>query len=234
MIRAEPGGPLGWAWSRYVDWRLARDFRGTWLTSGEWPQGDAPLLLYANHSSWWDGFALWRLARAHGFTGHCLMEEHNLRRFPFLRRLGAFSIRRGDPLSTLQSFRYAARLLKQPRTAVAIFPQGVLDAHAGPPYALDRGVEVLARMANATCLPVAIRPVFLEGEKPDLLFELGEPHPPAPLDHFTRWLNALPLLRDREPPRLRGSRDLSRRFPSGTPSTPPPATDTPHRPPAPR
>lgn len=233
MIRAETGGALGWAWSRYLDWRLARDFRGVWLTGGAWPEGDAPLLLYANHSSWWDGFALWRLARAHGFTGYCIMEERNLKRWPFLRRLGAFSIRRGDARSSLETLRYAARLLKQPRTAVAVFPQGVLDPHASPPYLLDRGVEVLARLSGATCLPVAIRPMFLEAEKPDLLLELGEPHPPAPLAHFTRWLNALPLLREKEPPRLRDSRGLSRRSLSGTRSTPRPAAGTPHPPPAP-
>jgi 1-acyl-sn-glycerol-3-phosphate acyltransferase len=231
VIRAEKGGPLSWAWSRYVDWRLARDFHAVWL-SGEWPEGDQPLLLYANHASWWDGFAAWRLTTAHGFDGYCVMEEHNLRRWPFLRRLGAFSIRRGDPRSTMETLRYAAKLLRRPRTAVLVFPQGVLDANAAPPFTLERGVEVLARMSNARCQALAIRPAFLGDEKPELFLELGEPHPPAELATFTRWLNALPLLRDRVPT-SRGSRDLSRRFPSGRRSTPTPTADTPHRPPAP-
>jgi 1-acyl-sn-glycerol-3-phosphate acyltransferase len=197
VIRAEKGGPLGWAWERYVDWRLRRDFRGVWLTAGAWPEGDAPLLIYANHSSWWDGFAMSRLARAHRYDGYCMMEEQNLERWRFLRRLGAFSIRRGDARSALETIRYAAKLLERPRTAVCIFPQGVLDPLAAPPFTLDRGVEVLARVSRVRCMPAAIRPMFLEDEKPDLLIELGVPHPPSPVESCAAQLDGSSLLKGR-------------------------------------
>jgi hypothetical protein len=42
------------------------------------------------------------------------MEERNLARYPFLRHIGAFSVRRGEPVSSLETLRYARGLLRQP------------------------------------------------------------------------------------------------------------------------
>ncbi len=187
MIRPNKGGPLGWAWIRYVDWRLDRTFRGVWL-SGALPVGDRPVLFYANHPGWWDGFAFHRLTRAHGLDGYCLMEEKNLARFPFLARLGAFSIRKRDPRSALETLRFAAKLLSRPRSALVVFPTGELDPTARPPFRLERGVEVLARASGALCLPLGLRYGFFVDERPELLVHAGQPHPPAPLERFAEGL----------------------------------------------
>jgi 1-acyl-sn-glycerol-3-phosphate acyltransferase len=190
VIRPDKSGPRAWAWARYIDWRLKRDFRGLWVRGPLPPPGE-PLLFYANHSSWWDGFLFHALCRANGREGYCVMEEKNLVRYPFLRRLGAFSVRRGDPASALETMRCAAALLKEPRAAVMIFPQGVLVPGATPPLTLERGVEVLARVAKVRCVPVALRTAFFEDERPDALLELGVPHPPAPLTRYREQLDTL-------------------------------------------
>jgi len=189
VIRAQKGGPLGWVAARYVDRKVRRAFRGVWL-HGTLRPSDAPVLLYANHTSFWDGFAMHALCRAAGWDGHCMMEEASLARYAFLRRLGAFSIRRGDAASALASLRYATALLAAPARAVVVFPEGVLRPWTGALAPLERGVEVLARRSGAACVPVAIRYRFFEHELPDLLLAVGDAHAPEPLDGFAARLAA--------------------------------------------
>ncbi len=188
MIPARKGGPLGALAAFYVRRKVRRSFRGLWV-KGELPAGDAPVLAYANHTNFWDGFVAHQLCVAVGREGYCAMEEKNLARYRFLARLGAFSLRRGDPGSALQSLRYARRLLQEPRATVFLFPEGELRPFGALPLVLDRGVEVLARLAKATCVPVAIRYAFFEDELPDVMVEIGRPHGPQPVEVFEERLS---------------------------------------------
>ncbi|XXF79015.1 lysophospholipid acyltransferase family protein [Myxococcaceae bacterium GXIMD 01537] len=190
MIRAAKGGPLGWGLDRYVGWKFRSAFRGLWVR-GAWPLEDGPRLLYVNHTNWWDGFVLHQLCAAAGWDGFCLMEERNLERYRFLSRLGAFSIRPGEASSSLESLRYARELLRRPRSAVFLFPEGELRPFGQLPMTLARGVELLARVTRAECVPVALRYAFFEHERPDVLVEVGCPHPPGPLDVFRDNLEGL-------------------------------------------
>jgi hypothetical protein len=133
---------------------------------------------------------LHQLGEALGWDVYALMEEENLRRYPFLARIGAFSIRRQDALSALTSLRYAKGLFARPRAAVFVFPEGEQRAFGAGPMRLQRGVELLARAARAECLPIAVRYAFLEHERPDILLDVGRAHGPAPLGVFTDALQA--------------------------------------------
>lgn len=178
MIRARKGGPWQWLWDAYFRRKVRRTFRGLWIR-GVLPLGSEPVLLYANHSTFWDGFLAHQLCKYGRWDGYALMEEDNLHRYPFLARVGAFSIRRQEVQSSLESLRYARSLLQKPGAAVVIFPEGVQRGAFGLPGVLERGVEILARSARVRCLPVAFRCMFLEHERPDALIELGEVHAPA-------------------------------------------------------
>lgn len=164
-------------------------------------------MVYANHVGFWDGFMAHAISRATGWDGYCAMEEQNLARYRFLRRLGAFSVRRGDPASALETLRYARGLLRQPEAAVFLFPEGELRPAATALKPLERGVEVLARAAGAVCLPVAIRYCFLEGERPDVLLEVGAPHQPEGVQGFEERLASL-VTRVNEVRGLEGFRQL--------------------------
>jgi hypothetical protein len=155
------------------------------------PEHAGSLLVYANHGSFWDGFIAHQLCRARGRDGYCMMEERTLARYRFLARLGAFSIRRFDARSTVETFRYARTLLARPRTAVFVFPEGELRPAPTLPLRLERGVEVLARLADAPCVPLAMRYVFLEDERPDVLLAIGEAHGPARVGDMRARLEAL-------------------------------------------
>lgn len=190
MIRAEKQPLLTWFLGRYVEWKLRSSFRGLWC-EGALPGGDEPLLMYANHSSFWDGFAAHAFSEAHGRDGYALMEERNLARYRFLRRLGAFSIRRGDAASARETLKYAARLLTRPRAVVCVFPQGVLEPRAKAPLKLEGGVELLARLAGVRCVPVAMHFGFFEHEYPDIVLHVGAAHAPEALEGMAARLDAL-------------------------------------------
>lgn len=217
MIPAHKRGVFARMVERYVLRKMRRAFRGVWLR-GVLPPRDARLLVYANHTSFWDGFVAAQVCHAGGWAGHCLMEEQNLARYRFLSRLGAFSIRRGDPASAVESLRYACRLLERPGTAVVIFPEGELRPDRGEPYPLERGVEVLARRAACACLPVAFRYRFFEHDLPDVLVAVGEAHGPVALAEFAARLGAtVRQLSDTRTlaeftPLLRGRRSVTERW----------------------
>lgn len=180
MIRDAKGG----LFSRVIDWYIGRKvrsaFRGVWVR-GQLPSSRDGLVAYLNHSSFWDGFIAHQLGLAAGWDAYAVMEEQNLAKYPFHTRIGAFSIRRGDPRSAVETLKYAKTVLARPNACVIIFPEGEIHAGQGPLGELSRGVEVLARSARKQAVPIAIRYAFLEHEHPDVLVEVGAPHAPGDL-----------------------------------------------------
>jgi 1-acyl-sn-glycerol-3-phosphate acyltransferase len=187
VIRDAKGGLPTRALDWYVRRKVQAAFRGLWVR-GTLPPSEAGLVVYLNHSSFWDGFIAHQLGQLAGWDAYAMMEEANLARYRFHTRIGAFSVRRGDARSALETLRHGRKLLARPRAAVMVFPEGELQAGQGPLLPLSRGVEVLARTAGVPCLPVAVRYAFLEHEHPDVLLEVGQPHPPGPLAHFQAGL----------------------------------------------
>lgn len=188
MIKDAKGG----LFTRVIDWYIGRKvrsaFRGLWVR-GELPSSQGGLVAYLNHSSFWDGFVAHQLGQVAGWDSYAVMEEQNLARYPFHTRIGAFSIRRGDPRSAVETLKYAKAVLSRPGACVIIFPQGEIRAGQGPLGPLSRGVEVLARSSRKPAVPIAVRYAFLEHEHPDVLVEVGAPHEPGDLARFERSLD---------------------------------------------
>jgi 1-acyl-sn-glycerol-3-phosphate acyltransferase len=189
VIVANKGGPLAWWWGQSITARVKRAFRGVWAR-GSLPSQSGGLLVYSNHVGFWDGFVMDQLCRSENWDGYCFMEEEHLRRYRFLTRVGAFSVRRGNGASARESLRYARDLLSAGRT-VFIFPQGELRPQATEPGPLSRGVAVLARQSGVRCLPLGLRYAFFEAERPEVLVQVGEVHPPGPFERFEEGLSTV-------------------------------------------
>lgn len=190
MIHDAKGGLFGSAIDWYISRKVRRSFRGVWVR-GELPSAKDGLIAYLNHSSFWDGFIAHQLGQLAGWDSYAIMEEANLAKYPFHTRIGAFSIRRGDARSAVETLRYAKSVLGRPDACVFIFPEGEIRAGQGPLGELSRGVEVLARTSRKPSVPIAIRYAFLEHEHPDVLIEVGPPHPPGELSSFKTALEAV-------------------------------------------
>ncbi|MCO6512384.1 MAG: lysophospholipid acyltransferase family protein [Aridibacter famidurans] len=140
------------------------------------PRPGLPLLIYANHTSWWDGLAAFQISRQAALDAYVMMEERQLRRYFLFRKLGAFSVVRESPRSAYRSLEYASLLLKEdPRRALWMFPQGEIVLAGKRPLGFFSGIEKLIEMAGSCiAVPVVFRYEFGGEFKPSIYSAVGE------------------------------------------------------------
>ena len=189
-----PGSPLAWrvfelAFRPWMRRRIA-DVKVTGLPR-EAPPG--PLLLCANHTSFWDGFLLREVHRRLKPEGRLvtIMLERELRGRPLLRAIGGLGVVPGS----LPSLRRVGRTLeatvrRDPALAVSFFPQGRIWPVDRRPLAFLDGLRFvrdrLVRGADPGVpwiLPVALRLESLVGPTPTAFVSVGAPVPPDVSGH---------------------------------------------------
>lgn len=140
---------------------------------------DRPLILIANHVSWWDGFLLRELQRSlrPGAPFHTVVLRRQLERHPILRRLGGIELDPGDRASVRRLLRGLARYRPTaPDLVLSYFPQGRIWPATRRPLGFHRGIEAVRRaLAPATLLPVAIRLEPLVDPRPTPFLWIGAP-----------------------------------------------------------
>jgi 1-acyl-sn-glycerol-3-phosphate acyltransferase len=136
-----------------------------------------PLVIYANHSSWWDGLVAFEIARRAGLDSFVMMEERHLKRLFLFRRLGAFSVVRENPREAVKSIDYARQILteKENRT-LWIFPQGEILPNDARPLRFYNGLaRIIEKTGQCRAAPVAMRYEFLGEFKPEIFVKIGDP-----------------------------------------------------------
>lgn len=135
-----------------------------------------PLIIYANHSSWWDGLVAFQISHFAKLDSYIMMEEKNLRRFFLFRRLGAFSVAREKPREALKSIEYSIDLLrKRPVKTLWIFPQGEILPNDRRPIIFYNGISKIAsKIENCSILPLAFRYEFTNEFKPEIFVKIGK------------------------------------------------------------
>ena len=132
---------------------------------------DSALIICTNHSNWWDGFAVGLLAPLFPERRIFVAQyEKLLERYRPLRWLGAFGLDLDG--SALPGLRHAMMLLRDPRTVVWIFPQGVLVPQWSP-IIVKPGAMWLARRCRVGVLPVVLRYEWLVESRPSLFVQCG-------------------------------------------------------------
>jgi len=154
--------------------------RGT-RVGGRWPAAPdgVPLLLVANHVSWWDGFLLreiQREVRRHA-AFHTVVVEHQIAAHPMLGRLGGVPVDPSTPASVLRMLRTLRSLrAHDPDTVFSYFPQGRIWPTSRRPLELRRGIEAVTRvLAPIRVVPIGIHIEPLVAVRPTPLLWLGEP-----------------------------------------------------------
>lgn len=134
-----------------------------------------PMVVYANHSSWWDGLVAFQLCRQANVDIYAMMEEKQVLEYPFHRKIGAFSVVRENPRDAVKAISYAAELLKEKRL-VWIFPQGKILPNDIRPFDFFNGVSrIIEKTESCYTVPIAIRYEFFGNWKPEILVKTGEP-----------------------------------------------------------
>ena len=143
-----------------------------------------PVIFYANHAYWWDGF--WSPLCTEEFFQqnlHIIIEFQQLQKHRFFTRIGAFSLDRSRPRSAVETLRYAAELLtaqSERQNALWIFPQGKIEAVDKRPLFFFKGTaSILSRaldtIAGVYLVSVVSRIEYLDEQKPELFLSFSEP-----------------------------------------------------------
>lgn len=163
-------------YSRNLIERRFHAFRVSGLNQLREKNSSLPLLIYANHSSWWDGLAAFEISRRAALNAFVMMEEKHLKRLFLFRKLGAFSVDREKPRRAIESLNYAAGTLsKNPASAVWIFPQGKILPNDARPILFYNGMsKIIEKTVCVQVVPVAFKYEFLNEFKPEIFVEIGK------------------------------------------------------------
>lgn len=136
--------------------------------------GEAPLLLLANHTAWWDPLVAIHLSNhVLGLDAFAMMDARNLARLPFFAKVGAFGVDLASAADGASVVRYAVKLLAAPGRAVWVFPQGA-ERPITEPLRFRGGASAIARVAkSAIALPVGLRYEMAGDERPHLYVSFG-------------------------------------------------------------
>lgn len=186
--------------ARYSRRYLARHFHGVRLARGgaapdeTW---DGPLVIYCNHSSWWDPLvglllALELLPARRHFAP---IEAAQLERYRFFARLGFFGVEAGTLTGARAFLETAGAILERTDSVLWITPQGRFGDPRERPPRLQAGLAHLARRGNACLLPLALEYPFWDERLPEALARFGQPLDAAavsgrPASEITRILAA--------------------------------------------
>jgi 1-acyl-sn-glycerol-3-phosphate acyltransferase len=147
------------------------------IEDAAWVPG-IPLLLVANHVSWWDGFLLREIHRRLRPDAplHVVMSEAELRRHPIFRCMGAVPL--GDSRVAGRRLLEALRSRVEARTNAVIgyFPQGRIWPSHRRPLGFHRGGAWLAeRLAPVAIVPVGLHLEPLTRPGPAAFVSVGRP-----------------------------------------------------------
>lgn len=165
--------------SLLMRYELKRSFRRVcWV--GAWPEPlpERPVVLYANHHHFYDGYLLWLITR-HMLQreGVLWMEEWD--RFPFFAAVGAHPFPRDDRARRLATIRRTARFFRtHPKSVLGYLPEGQL--HPPEEGILPFGDGALQRLdrifGGVLWWPVAIHVTWCGDKYPTAFLAGGTPH----------------------------------------------------------
>lgn len=165
--------------SRYNEWYLIRrQFRSFHIRGELDPESSKSesLLYIMNHSSWWDGLIMYFATQKTSIGDHyMMMEQRQLEKYAFFRKVGAYSIDRDHPGDIRASFRYTSELLKVGKRPW-MFPQGSIYHLESRPMAFQPGVGLLLRQnPDVSVVPVTLYHGLFQHAKPDVTMLVGKP-----------------------------------------------------------
>jgi len=128
------------AWKWYLNRAIRKSFDKFEYDRSQQIDDDKPLLVIANHFSYWD--VPWIFKLCHELFRkrfYCMTWEEQLQRYPVLRSIGAFSVNKGTR-GVIESLDFATSLLEDPKNMVLIFPQGEIKSIHAPEITFQKGV----------------------------------------------------------------------------------------------
>lgn len=165
---------------KYSEHYLRRHFHSVRLLANGIPKSCSglPLVIYLNHSAWWDPLVCLLLAGRFfpQRLSYAPIDASALRRYRFLGRLGFFGVTQRTRRGAADFCAMAEGILGSNDSALWLTPQGKFtDAHARP-LRFQSGISHLSRrLPRSAFVPLAIEYTFWEERLPEILISFGEP-----------------------------------------------------------
>lgn len=176
MIKAEHKKWAYFFFDIYLHNIIKKDFNDFYLV-GNIPELDnnKGLIITPNHFSWWDGFFIYYLMKKLSTRKiYIMMLEEQLKRYPFFKKLGAFSINQQNPKSIIESINYASSIVSDSSYLVT-YPQGEIEPYEKRPLTVKEGLKKIIEKVNieTDVLPVAFKIHHSNERKPFLFAMMG-------------------------------------------------------------
>jgi 1-acyl-sn-glycerol-3-phosphate acyltransferase len=135
---------------------------------------EQPIILYANHHGWLDGYLMFHAITKLGIRCLDWIEEFDA--FPLFSKVGGMRFAKGDVIGRANTVRTTIKLMRSEKRSLIIFPEGVL--HRPPSLLpLGRSLETVAKkVPGVTMVPVAIVYELSMHERPEAWLSFGDPH----------------------------------------------------------
>jgi 1-acyl-sn-glycerol-3-phosphate acyltransferase len=181
----------------YLHWYFGRHFRAMRLANSDrFPPATGPLIVYANHASWWDPLSCIMISRhllpdAHHYGP---MDAASLKHYGMFRKFGMFPVETGTPRGAVQFLRASREILATPNSVLWVTPEGRFTDMRNRPAVFRPGLAALvAKTGPCTLVPLAIEYTFWDERLPEILISCGEPVkiPDGQLHTVAEWSDQL-------------------------------------------
>lgn len=136
-----------------------------------------PVIMFANHSNWWDGFIAYYLTnRVMKKDDYLMMDIEQMKKYSFFKYIGVFSVDRNVPTEAVRSINYAAEFISNTNKYLWIFPQGEMTPQDRRPLKFFNGITKIAeKTGTVNLVPVCFRYEFLMEQRPEVFISIGTP-----------------------------------------------------------
>jgi 1-acyl-sn-glycerol-3-phosphate acyltransferase len=177
-IRTPSRRVLGF-FSVYLAWYLRRHFHAVRVANaGRIPPQAEPLILFANHASWWDPLIALVLGREilPDREHYAPMDGIALDHYRIFRPMGFFPVDNRSSRGATQLLRAGEAIFSRPGAVLWVTPEGQFHDVRTRPVIFRSGVGgLISRRGRMTCVPVAIEYTFWNERLPEVLVNVGEP-----------------------------------------------------------
>jgi 1-acyl-sn-glycerol-3-phosphate acyltransferase len=203
---------LNW-FGRYTAHYLRSHFSHVWL-AGEVPRLEGrPVIVFANHASWWDPLVCLHLHRKcfADRPAFAPIDAKALARYGILGRLGFFPVEQDSRRGAVQFLRASQAILADPDAMLWLTPQGEFQDQRARPLRFKPGLShLVGRLDAALLVPLAIDYFHGVERLPEVAVRFGEPievasegtrriesgRPPRHLGGYSSFENALEQTQD--------------------------------------
>jgi 1-acyl-sn-glycerol-3-phosphate acyltransferase len=175
----QPSRPMLSWFAAYLHWYIGRHFHALRMANAHrYPATTGPLIIYANHASWWDPLAFIMLSRhVNPAAAHYApMDAAALRHYAILSKLGLFPVENGTRRGAAQFLRASEEILATSNSVLWVTPEGrFTDARTRPAVFRPGLAALVARLGTCTVMPLAFEYTFWNEKLPEVLMSWGNP-----------------------------------------------------------